>query len=538
MPQTRTVGYSPDAEWLEADGLGGFASGTVGGRADAPLPRAAAGRHHAADRAHGAGQRHRGVGRDERRPLRPLVAALRARRHLPRRRRRASRPSAPEPWPAWTFALRGRHRGRRRRSSRSTGRPEVVLALAARRAAHGPARAGGAAAALGPRLPRACTTRTGASGFDAETAPGPGHLAALRRRAGRDRARQRRVPPRARPGTAASSTTRSGRAGSTRSRTWRRRATFAFDLAARDAVAGPARRRAGRAARSRASRWLAAALTAEARAPRRLRLAAAPRGRRLRRARAARAGRSSPAIPWFTDWGRDTFIALRGLLPGHRPARRRARHPAGVGRRGVARACCRTASPIRRARPSTTRSTRRSGTWSRRTIPAAARRRACASTTTARACCERAIAAILDGYAAGTRYGIRADARRPARGRRARRAAHLDGREGRRLGGDAAHRQAGRDPGAVAQRARDRRRGTARWLRPPRRRARRRLRRRGSGTRTRGCCYDVVDVDHVPGPRRPDLPAEPDPRRRRPAASRSSTASARAGSSTRSSASW
>ena len=33
--------------------------------------------------------------------------------------------------------------------------------------------------------------------------------------------------------------------------------------------------------------------------------------------------------PWFTDWGRDTFIALRGPVPGHRTVRRRLRHPVG-----------------------------------------------------------------------------------------------------------------------------------------------------------------------------------------------------------------
>ena len=54
---------------------------------------------------------------------------------------------------------------------------------------------------------------------------------------------------------------------------------------------------------------------------------------------------------------------------------------------------------------------------------------------------------------AGTRFGIRARRRRPARCRRAGRAAHVDGRQGRRLGRHAAHRQAGRGPGALAQRA-------------------------------------------------------------------------------------
>ena len=60
---------------------------------------------------------------------------------------------------------------------------------------------------------------------------------------------------------------------------------------------------------------------------------------------------------------------------------------------------------------------------------------------------------IVDWHLKGTRYGIGVDAARwTAASRRGRRAAHLDGREGRRLGGDAAHRQAGGDQRAVVQR--------------------------------------------------------------------------------------
>ena len=67
-------------------------------------------------------------------------------------------------------------------------------------------------------------------------------------------------------------------------------------------------------------------------------------------------------------------------------------------------------------------------------------------------CC----ATIIDWHQRGTRFGIRVDdQRRPAARRRARRAAHLDGREDRRLGRHAAHRQAGRDQRAVALRAVD-----------------------------------------------------------------------------------
>ena len=60
---------------------------------------------------------------------------------------------------------------------------------------------------------------------------------------------------------------------------------------------------------------------------------------------------------------------------------------------------------------------------------------------------------IVEWHLKGTRYGIGVDAAdgSAARGR-GRRAADLDGREGGRLGGDAAHRQAGGDQRAVVQR--------------------------------------------------------------------------------------
>ena len=88
------------------------------------------------------------------------------------------------------------------------------------------------------------------------------------------------------------------------------------------------------------------------------------------------------------------------------------------------------------------------------------------------------------------------DARRPARVRRARRAAHLDGRARSATRCHAAHRQAGRGPGAVDQRAAH---APAAATRAMARRARRRRSARASGTPARGCLYDVVDVDHVPG---------------------------------------
>ena len=103
--------------------------------------------------------------------------------------------------------------------------------------------------------------------------------------------------------------------------------------------------------------------------------------------------------------------------------------------------------------------------------------------------------------------------RAPPRGR-ARRPAHLDGRQGRRLGGDTAHRQAGRDQRPLVQRAaRDGR------LRPPARTARRPVgnaRLAGAG-RVR----PLLERDGrllLRRHRRPDgarrrAPAEPDPRR-------------------------
>ena len=77
-------------------------------------------------------------------------------------------------------------------------------------------------------------------------------------------------------------------------------------------------------------------------------------------------------------------------------------------------------------------------------------------------------------------------------------------------------RQAGRDPGALAQRAEDRR-ARSRTVAELLARATRRPSSAASGTRPRGCLYDVVDPDHRPGTARRDAPAQPDLRRRRPA---------------------
>ena len=109
--------------------------------------------------------------------------------------------------------------------------------------------------------------------------------------------------------------------------------------------------------------------------------------------------------PWFTDWGRDTFIALRGLVPVARPPRRRARDPHRLGRPRVRGHAAEPLPRRGRGAASTTRWTPRCGSCRRRTSYLAK-----AASAAARAARSSASAAILDGYARGTRYGIRIDA--------------------------------------------------------------------------------------------------------------------------------
>ena len=109
---------------------------------------------------------------------------------------------------------------------------------------------------------------------------------------------------------------------------------------------------------------------------------------------------------------------------------------------------------------------------------------------------------IVDAHREGTRFGIGVDpGRRPAAAGRGGLPAHVDGRQGRRLGGHAAARQGGRDQRALVQR------GVACWrggcatatMTPtrtaspstPRRSGRRST--RVSGTPSSGCLFDVVD---------------------------------------------
>ena len=341
-----------------------------------------------------------------------------------------------------------------------------------------------------------CTTRTPPSlrrrRRRAATSPG-GPTPACRR--------SRRSPTAAtgtsRTGTATSSTTAERERGLDYVEDLASPGVFAFDLARPRRGPGAARRRGLAVAREPA----AADLEAEAARRAAARAAAAAGRRRLRRATAATARTIIAGFPWFTDWGRDTFIALRGLVLA----------PAGSTRReAILLAWAGTVSegmlpnrfPDRATRRSTTRSTPRSGSWSRCTTSWQAARGGPGRRRRAR----RRSRAAVDGNPRRLRgrHALRHRARRgrPAARRRAGRAAHLDGRQGRRLGGDAAHRQAGRGPGAVAQRARaSPARCVGRAGASLERARARRLRSALLRTRAGGACYDVVDADHVPGQR-------------------------------------
>ncbi len=344
-------------EWLEADGLGGFASGTVAGHPHAALSRAAAHRDDAADRSHRAGQRLRGLGRHAGgRRSRCQLAALRARRRAPRRRRAASSASTPEPWPRWTFRARRRHARRAGDLRRARRRRRSSSALAARRRRRRRRRRDAARAAvpLRARLPRAASRERPPS---ASTPSGA--RAACRWRPYRRRARRR----------AAVSNGRYAHEPD-----WYR--NFLYDeerargLDCVEDLASPgdfslrprgaarpcwllrptAPRRRPRSAAGAAPRRSRALRAAERRAARRVRVAAGTAPPTPISCAAAPAGRSSPAIR-----GSPTGAAT----PSSRCAASASR-PAGSTTRATScssgparspRACCRTASPTAASAP-------------------------------------------------------------------------------------------------------------------------------------------------------------------------------------------
>ena len=205
--------------------------------------------------------------------------------------------------------------------------------------------------------------------------------------------------------------------------------------------------------------------------------------------------------PWFTDWGRDTFIALRGLcLATGRLTDARAILLEWAG--AVSEGMLPNRFPDAATRPSTTRSTPRSGTWSPCTTTCArSSRRARSRPRATVARLSEAVEAILDGLR--PRHPLRHPRRRDdgllAAGEPGVQLTWMDAKVGDWVV-TPRDRQAGRDPGAVAQRAPDRRAeftpaSTRRDLRA----------RRAAPSRTRfwnaaaSCLYDVVDADHVAG---------------------------------------
>ena len=109
-----------------------------------------------------------------------------------------------------------------------------------------------------------------------------------------------------------------------------------------------------------------------------------------------------------------------------------------------------------------------------------------------------AVEAILVGYQRRNAFRHSRRRRWIARRRRTRPAAHLDGRASRWSRDHAAHRQAGGDPGALAECARDRRADSRRAGNRSSKKAARHLRARFWNEHA-GYLADVIDCDHQPG---------------------------------------
>ena len=479
-------------------------------------------RDDAADRPHGAGQRLRRVVETTRRAAGSLLAAaLRPGRHRARTAPTSSGFRA-EPWPRWTLRFADGTRVEQEIFV-PHGRPLPSCCAGDARPATAAARTlARAPVPLRARLPRAPSREPARFRFDA--------------RSGRTSVIICSPTPACRRSRALRTATYRHEPDWYRSFLYDEERARGLDCVEDLASPGRVRVRPRRAAR----RCWCSPRAVRCAVRRRRRRRASPRLRtseRTRRARfrsrlrarrptpiscAAAAGRTIIAgYPWFTDWGRDTFIALRGLcLATGRLAEARA-HPARVGGRGLRG---HAAEPVSRPR-------RRAGVQLGRRLAVvrgrgrtsylrAARRAARAARPTTGSCLGDAVEAILAGYAA--RHPLRHPRRRrrPARAR-ASRACSSPGWTRRSATGWSRR--------ASASRWRSRRCGSTRSasaaaVRPDvaelldaRHGARSP---RASGTRDAGCLYDVVDVDHAPGDVDAIVPAEPDLRGRRAAVRR------------------
>ena len=480
------------AEWLEADGLGGFASGTVGG--------ARTRRYHALLLA--APRRRRAAwcwSTASRSGSRPRAAASRSARSATRRTwsiptaRRGSRISSREPWPNWTFRTEDGTEVSQEIVA-CHGRGDVVVRWRAAVAGRAPARLI-VRPLLSGRDYHALHHENPGFAFGAEVTgarvlwrPYPGSRRSRRCADGGYRAgaglvpqlpvrRRARARPRLRRGP--------GLARRLQLDPERPRGEP-------DAVGGRGRPR-GRAGLPD--------LDLEASAPQGLPLAARARRRRLRRA----------ARPRQDDRRRLPLVHRLGPRHLHRAAR--LHDPAGRARRsprtscspGPARspkACCPTASPTPARRPSSTRSTPRSGTSSRST--SSCRRRARG----------RRPATVSDAAPARSRKSSPATRRHPLRHRMDEDGLLAAGVPGVQL----TWMDAKVGDWVVTPRIGKPVEVQALWLNALKI-ARRDLAPSGatstatrsrpsscaSGTRPRGCLYDVVDVDHEPGRNDPTM---------------------------------
>ena len=491
------------AEWLEADGLGGFASGTVGGIRTR--------RYHALLLTATTPPTGRMVlvnGFDAWVETERRRFALTSQRYAPdcgrpRWRHRVFEAFVDEPWPHWSFRLDD---GTVVEQEIFVPKGTSLVALCWRVA--------------GPASPATLTVRPFLSGrdyhalhhenpdfrFEAELQGDRVTWRPYDVGARRDAPSRTAATSTSRTGTGTSCTRRSAPAASTTSRTSRRPASSGSTWRAarrssswRPANAGlrAALRRGRRADSDRAS-------CARPRAERRggLRARASSARRRLPR-QAGDGADDRRRLPLVRRLGARHLHRAARAVPGDGPARRGARHPARVvpcrlggdaaeplpgssrGAPGVQRG--RRVALVRRGRVTST--CRRAG----KTAPTDCR--FCGGST---GCLEAAVLAILDGYCEGHAPRDPHGRRRLARGGGAGRPAHLDGRQGRRLGRDAADRQAGRGPGALGQRAAHRRR-LRREVAGGRRSGPRPLSASASGTRPAAACTTSWTSITAPG---------------------------------------